>query len=269
VYASSEPDERRGVLESYQSTIWDELPNSLFTADTLANFEAITANYHTKHQAVSADIKQRELERFVIELSWKSSRIEGNTYTLLDAERLLREGVPSSTNTEEETIMILNHKTAFDFVYKNRLFQGNTLTRAYVEEVHNLLMTGLLNDTGLRKFGVGITGSRYKPLDNQFLIKEALDDGIRAINKATSVYDKALLALLAISYMQPFVDGNKRTARLVANALLLSGDASPLSYRSVDEVTYRATLLTFYEQLSIVPMREIFIEQYHFATEQY
>ncbi len=267
-YASSEPDERRGVLELYQSSIWNELPDSLFAKEAIDRLEAETVSYHARHQAASADIRQRELERFVIELSWKSSRIEGNTYTLLDTERLLKEGVPSSTNTKEETIMILNHKTAFDFVY-NSPPQQETLTRAYVEEVHRLLMNGLLNDIGLRKFGVGITGSRYKPLDNQFLIEEALDDSIRTINKVTSVYDKALLALLSISYIQPFVDGNKRTARLVANALLLSYKAIPLSYRSVDEVMYRASLLTFYEQLSLVPVRDIFIDQYHFAAQQY
>jgi Fic family protein len=130
-------------------------------------------------------------------------------------------------------------------------------------------MTGLIADIGLRKSAVGITGSTYRPLDNQFQIAEELENCITCINKYANGFDKALTALIGISYIQPFVDGNKRTARLITNALLLTHKLAPLSYRNVDEVLYRASLLAFYEQLSILPMKQIFIEQYAFATEHY
>lgn len=267
-YNEIDPDKRAGVLPDYQFSLWQEWPDTLFNRDERTKLAAHTVSYQTKVAAQSADIRQRELERFVIELSWKSSRIEGNTYTLLDTELLLREGIASKSNTKEETQMILNHKTAFTFV-REEFTRGKALTRAHLEKIQSLLLFELLTDIGFRKSAVGITGSRYRPLSNQYQIIEATDLLIETINNRDSVFDKALTALLGISYLQPFVDGNKRTARLVANGLLLAGGAAPLSYRNVDESDYRASLLVFYEQLSVVPMKHIFIEQYAFAVLNY
>ncbi len=267
-YGAQEPDSRPGALTSYQFDVWNYWPKTLFSNNELTHLQFNTDSYQTRVATQSPDIRSRELERFIIELSWKSSKIEGNTYTLLDTELLLREGIPSKTNTPEETTMILNHKISFDFVLEQTT-KTSALTRSFVEKVHELLMTGLLNDIGLRKSAVGITGSTYRPLDNQFQIGEELESCITKINNCTGGFDKALTALVGISYIQPFVDGNKRTARLIANALLLTHKLAPLSYRNVDEVLYRASLLAFYEQLSVLPMKKIFIEQYVFASEHY
>ncbi len=267
-YGAEEPDRRVGTLSSYQFDVWDNWPVTFFSNNEITTLEFNTKAYQTRVSNQSPDIRSRELERFIIELSWKSSKIEGNTYTLLDTELLLREGIASKTNTAEETTMILNHKIAFDFVLAQTT-KSNILTRAFIEQVHTYLMTGLLADTGLRKSAVGITGSTYRPLDNQFQIGEELESCINKINNGVGGYDKALTALVGISYLQPFVDGNKRTARLIANALLLTHKLAPLSYRNVDEILYRASLLAFYEQLSVLPMKQIFIEQYIFATEHY
>jgi Fic family protein len=188
---------------------------------------------------------------------------------LLDTERLLKEGIPSLKNSKEETQMILNHKIAFDFVREHTPDAQMQVSRSYIEHVHGLLMKDLLTDSGLRRSTVGITGSTYRPLATVYQIEEALEALITKINVCESVFDKALVALIGISYIQPFVDGNKRTARLAANGILLAGMCAPLSYRNVDERQYRAALLTFYEQLSIVPMQNIFREQYLFAVENY
>lgn len=267
-YGAEEPDRRAGAVSSYQFDIWNNWPVTLFSNNEITTLEFNTKAYQTRVASQSPDIRSRELERFIIELSWKSSKIEGNTYTLLDTELLLREGIASKTNTAEETTMILNHRIAFDFVLAQTT-KSNVLTRAFIEQVHTFLMTGLLNDTGIRKTAVGITGSTYRPLDNQFQIGEELESCIKKINSCESGYNKALTALVGISYLQPFVDGNKRTARLITNALLLGCGLAPLSYRNVDEVIYRASLLAFYEQLSVLSMKQIFIEQYVFATEHY
>ena len=267
-YSAHEPDSRPGALTAYQFDVWDNWPRTLFSNNELVHLQFNTDSYQTRVATQSPDIRSRELERFIIELSWKSSKIEGNTYTLLDTELLLREGIPSKTNTPAETTMILNHKIAFDFVLEQTI-TTTPLTLSFVEKVHELLMTGLLNDIGLRKSAVGITGSTYRPLDNQFQIGEELKSCISKINNCFGGFDKALTALIGISYIQPFVDGNKRTARLIANALLLGHKLAPLSYRNVDEVLYRASLLSFYEQLSVLPMKKIFIEQYVFASEHY
>jgi len=130
-------------------------------------------------------------------------------------------------------------------------------------------MKDLIEEKGLRRSVVGITGSRYQPLDNQFQLREALEKLLQTINGSQDVWTQALTALIGMSYVQPFVDGNKRTARLIANGLLLSKNCSPLSYRDVNERTYRSSLLVFYEQLSVVPMKQLFIDQYNFSAEHY
>ena len=268
-YTTLPPEQRLGASVLYQPELLSQWSTRLFTPETYDTFLTQTTNYTNRITKQSTDIRKKELERFVIELSWKSSKIEGNTYTLLDTERLLLEGIASSSNTPEETTMILNHKVAFAFVQEYAHTTDVTLSVAFIEQVHRLLLDGLLTDIGLRKQAVGITGSTYRPLDNQFQIKEAFDTLVTTINHQATVYDQALTALLGISYLQPFVDGNKRTARLVANGILLAGGAAPLSYRNVDEVLYRASLLVFYEQGSVIPMRDLFIEQYIFAAEHY
>ena len=122
---------------------------------------------------------------------------------------------------------------------------------------------------GVRKGLVGIIGSKYKPLDNKYQIHEALLSLMNAVNSMKDPYSKALTILVGISYIQPFEDGNKRTARLLCNAILLSENCAPLSYRSVSEKDYRESILVFYEKNSLVPMKKIFIEQYIFSTENY
>ncbi|MEN9524156.1 MAG: hypothetical protein RL536_225 [Candidatus Parcubacteria bacterium] len=122
---------------------------------------------------------------------------------------------------------------------------------------------------GLREKAVGVTGSIYRPLDNIHQISEALQKLTEAVNRASSPYTKALIALLGLSYIQPFEDGNKRTSRLLCNAILLAHECSPLSYRSVDENSYRGSILVFYELNSIVPFKKIFLEQYVFSAKNY
>jgi Fic family protein len=162
--------------------------------------------------------------------------------------------------------MILNHKETFAFTLRER---AHTLTPSYVEEVHKLLVRDLEIAHELRRGEVGITGTSYRPLGITHQLREELARLCEQVNKAADPYSKTLLALVGISYLQPFADGNKRTARLVANALLIADDHAPLSYRTTDEVLYKESMLTFYEQLSLVPMKRIFTEQYLFACEQY
>ena len=116
---------------------------------------------------------------------------------------------------------------------------------------------------------MGIVGSKYRPLDNVYQIQDAVEALAVAIKKTRSPYAKALLAVLGISYIQPFEDGNKRTGRLMANALLLAHKLAPLSYRNVDEADYRAAMIVFYELNSIIPFKKIFINQYEFAAGNY
>jgi len=254
---------------SFNQKLFPEFPSNVFSEKELYDLDEATKNYQVKLKTQTENIKAKELERFVIELSWKSSKIEGNTYTLLDTEKLLREGTPANGKTTAETTMILNHKTAFDFVLENKTLVKTKNLLPFLEELHRLLTDNLLIDQGIRKALVGITGTNYLPLGISFKIEEALTELFLSLERSESFYQKALLALAGTSYIQPFVDGNKRTARLFANAFLLAENLAPLSYRNVDEKDYREAILVFYEQNSIIPLKKIFVEQYLFSAEFY
>lgn len=250
---------------------FDLFPNvpALFSDEERSVLDKLTTTYLQASQDLSKVLHKKELERFVIELSWKSSVIEGNTYTLVDTAVLIEQGVLSDKYQPQETEMILNHKKAFEYVLesKERLKQGVSIS--YIEDLHRVLVTGLGVKPGLRPVGVRIAGSNYLPLDNIYQIQDALNQLIEAVNRQTDGYTKALLMLVGISYIQPFEDGNKRTARLMANALLIAHDLSPLSYRDVDVARYRESMLLWYEQNVITAMKEIFTEQYEFAATHY
>lgn len=144
-----------------------------------------------------------------------------------------------------------------NFVRENSA-QFKTITKKNLEELHAILVKDL-----------SVVGSAYRPLDNIYQIAEAVEALGRAISKISAPCAKALIVLLGISYVQPFEDGNKRTARLAANAVLLAYGLAPLSYRSVEEDDYREAMLVFYELNSIMPFQKIFIDQYKFATQNY
>jgi Fic family protein/predicted transcriptional regulator len=267
VYIAVDPDKRYG-LKSYNFELLSFLPVEVFIDNELKTLNEATAEYKKKTKDLPPIIHKKELERLVIELSWKSSRIEGNTYTLLDTEKLILENKPALGKTKEETRMILNHKEAFTFAYQNRnLFKK--LTKANLDQMHALVVRDLKVGRGLRKHPVGVSGSIYRPLDNIYQITEAVEELCRAVSKMKSPYAKSMTALLGISYIQPFEDGNKRTSRLMADALLLAQGLAPLSYRSIEENEYREAVLTFYELNSLVPFKKIFIEQYEFAAQNY
>lgn len=266
-YVAMEPDKRFGISR-FNFNLLPALPPDIFTDDELKMLNDSTKQYKKRTGDLPLAIQKKELERMVIELSWKSSKIEGNTYTLLDTEKLILENKEAPGHSRKEAQMILNHKDAFNYIRQNSA-QFKTFTRKNMEELHAILVKNLSVGLGLRTKPVGVTGSKYLPLDNIHQITEAVEKFAAAVSRMSTPYAKALVALLGIGYIQPFEDGNKRTSRLMANALLLSHSLAPLSYRSVDENEYREAMLVFYELNSIVPLKKIFIGQYEFAARNY
>ena len=164
--------------------------------------------------------------------------------------------------------MLLNHKEAIDFIVENPNYV-TPLTISRIEDIHSLLIKDLVVDRNIRKRRVGISGTNYKPLDNEYQIREALTDLCELVNNRDNVFEKALLVLLLISYIQPFGDGNKRTARIVSNAILMNNNYCPISFRTIDSVEYKKAMLLFYEQNNLAAFKKIFISQFEFAVKTY
>lgn len=136
-------------------------------------------------------------------------------------------------------------------------------------ELHGLLTEKLPIASGIHSGMVGIVGTSYRPPDNQFQIREAMEQLTALLERTPCTLERALLAVLLISYIQPFEDGNKRTSRILGNAILLADDFCPLSYRSVDEMEYKKTIVLFYEQNNICYFKQLFLEQFRMAVDRY
>ena len=268
-YFALEVDERQ-VQRSYNFELINGLlaETRLFSDKEQSHLDALQDEFRQHVSELTDNEYRKEMERLGIDLSWKSSQIEGNTYTLLETERLLRESKTAEGKTREEAVMLLNHKDALSFVLDNPDYLKE-LTVSHIEDIHQLLTKELSIDKGLRRHRVGITGTNYHPLDNEFQIREAMRDACELINSKSNIFEKALLTLILLSYIQPFSDGNKRTARITSNAILIANDYCPLSFRSIDSIDYKKAMLIFYEQNNLCAFKQIFMEQFEFAVKEY
>lgn len=268
-YFAQDIDERKVQTSFNFELIREQLPKvTLFTDEEKSHLRELQDVFRQHVEEMTQNEYNKEMERLGIDLSWKSSQIEGNTYSLLETERLLRESKTADGKTQEEATMLLNHKYALRFILDNPDYLQE-LTLSHIEDIHSLLTQGLSVDKGIRHRRVGVTGTNYRPLDNEFQIREAMHDTCGLINSKDDVFEKALLALVLLSYIQAFSDGNKRTARITSNALLIANGYCPLSFRSVDSIDYKKAMLIFYEQNNLYAFKQIFIEQFEFAVREY
>lgn len=240
----------------------------LFTPEEKTLLEELRREYQANISDYPKGLYQKELVRLTIELSWKSSQIEGNTYSLLETEQLFLKKEEAEGKPKEDALMLLNHKDALNYLLEHQDI-AKEITPKLLEEIHTLLIKGLNVGRNIRTRTVGITGTAYKPLDNEYQIKEALEGMCAVINAKDNGFEKAMLAVAMISYIQPFEDGNKRTGRMIGNALLIAHGACPLSYRSVDSLDYKKAMLLFYEQNNLAAFKKIFIEQIEFSVKNY
>ena len=268
-YFDKDIDERE-VQESFNfDLIRDILPKvEIFTKEELEVLNDAQMEFEKNTEGMTELEYRKEMERLGVDLSWKSSQIEGNTYSLLETERLLKDKQTTSGKTKEEAIMLLNHKDALDFVLDIPDYLKE-LSVHRIEDIHSILTKELEVDRNIRHRRVGITGTNYRPLDNEFQIREALEDTCTLVNGKDNVFEKALLTLVLLSYIQAFVDGNKRTARITSNAVLIANGYCPISFRTVDSIDYKKAMLMFYEQNNIAAFKKIFIEQFLFAVKTY
>ena len=184
-YFGKEIDERQ-IHESYNFDLIEKTLSgvALFTRSEITYLDARQKVFAENLSKLSAAQYRKEMERLGVDLSWKSSQIEGNTYSLLETERLLLEKETAAGKSKDEAVMLLNHKDALDFILDNPDYLSE-LTVAKIETIHSILVKELAVDRNIRTRRVGITGTNYRPLDNEFQIREALEQTCRLINDKT------------------------------------------------------------------------------------
>jgi len=258
--------EKRNAKISFNNEVCKHLSN-LYSKQEIELWEKGKNKFREAREKLDPSIYKRELERFVIELSWKSSQIEGNTYSLIETETLIKQNIRAQGHPEDEARMILNHKDAFNSILKNR----NSFKRldfSDVVQLHNILTKGLVA-SGIRSQKVMITGTSYEPPSDKHELENALRNLIKHINSVEYPPEKALILAAMIAYIQPFADGNKRTARMLSNAVLIAGNYPPLSYRNIDVNEYRSAMIVFYETNNLFNFKRIFMDQLKFAVNNY
>lgn len=214
---------------------------------------------------------RRLLERLLIDLSWASSRLEGNTYDILETERLIRFGEEASGKNRKETVMILNHKEAIQHLIEH--LEDIAISRSEALNIHAFLADGLLVDPmmggRLRRAPVGIAVSSYRPLDNPFVIEEEFDILLHKAAAIADPFEQSFFVLVHIPYLQAFHDVNKRTSRIVANIPLLKAGLAPMSFLAMDDRAYVDGMLGVYELNNVSLLREAYIDAYLASAENY
>ena len=244
-------DDRPETHYNFALLDWlEQTDNQLFERLLSGNSE-----YHSP--ATTPKLSMKELEYLTVELSWKSSALEGNTYTLLDTQLLLTEGVRPKNRTEFETQMILNHKEAIAFIVENGNLFSDMLSFSTIEELHHIIGKNLGIESGVRKKIIRISASNYVPLTAPQQLRESIDRSLAIISHTTNPYVRSLLAFGLIPYIQAFEDGNKRTGRMLANALLIHSIGRGFSLRGTNARSLALAYLAFYEFNSLIPLGNI------------
>ena len=254
----------RNFLDAYR-------PNESFyllpeTRERLANLGRSTGEPRP-----AGTYARKILDRLLIDLSWNSSRLEGNTYSLLETERLLQFGEAAEGKDAQEAQMILNHKRAIELLVEQAGEIG--FNRYSILSLHALLSDNLLADPQacgrLRQRPVGIGGTVYHPLEIPQLIEECFQQILDTASAIRDPFEQAFFPMVHLPYLQPFEDVNKRVSRLAANIPLIRQNLCPLSFVEVRERVYVDGILGVYELNRVELLRDAFIWAYERSCARY
>lgn len=256
---------QRSFLDSYHPNETYYLPEvirrRLFDIGSQTGMAAEPAGTYARHIC----------QRLLIDLSWNSSRLEGNTYSLLETEHLFQAGRSGDVQLSNEAVMILNHKAAIEFLLESTTETG--FDRRTILNLHALLTADLLRDPSaegaLRTDPVGIGRSSYLPPAIPGLIETLFDTILAKAGEIHDPFEQAFFAMVHLPYLQPFIDGNKRVSRLAANLPLFQRNLAPLSFVDVSEGDYTDGMLAIYELNDIQILREVFIQAYERSAQRY
>lgn len=255
---------KREFLDSYQ-------PNKTFYLSREDRDELYQIGRSKMVGEYAATHAKQVLERLLIDLTWNSSRLERNTYSLLETRRLINLGEEAEGKHWREARMILNHKEAIGFLIENKDEIG--WNRYTILNLHYLLSKQLLEDSDaegrLRHLGVGISGSAYEPIGVPQIVEECFDQILAKAAAIIDPFEQAFFILAQLPYLQPFLDVNKRVSRLAVNIPLIKSNLSPLSFDRVRRESYTEALLGVYELNRTELLRDLFIWAYKRSAARY
>ena len=211
------------------------------------------------------------LNRLLIDLSWASSHLEGNTYSRLDTRELIEHGRAAHGKAAVETQMILNHKAAIELLVDNIDEVG--FNRYTVLNLHSALAENLLPNAAdegrVRRHPVDIVSSVYRPLSVPPQIETLLDQMLHKASLIEDPFEQSFFAMVHLPYLQPFADINKRTSRLLANLPLFRANLCPLTFLDVPEAAYSRAMLGVYELTRVELLRDLVAWAYERSTQEY
>ncbi len=224
----------------------------------------------SRDQQPAGTYAREVLEQLLIDLAWSSSRLEGNNKSLLDTKELFELG-EQAVPLDEDTLMLLNHKNAIEFMVDAVPTEG--ITVPVIVDMQAKLMKDLLKDArdigSIRRRVVNIDGSVYSPTNIPALLEETLKSIIDKVRHIRNPVEAAFFLWVNLAYLQPFADGNKRTSRLSANMPLMLYNCAPLSFLDVERPDYATAMLGVYEQRNVAAAVELFEFIYRRSIQKY
>ncbi|MDQ2993853.1 MAG: Fic family protein [Pseudomonadota bacterium] len=208
--------------------------------------------------------------RLLIDLTYNSSRLEGNTYSLLETQRLVLDGAPADGKLDLEKVMILNHKEAIRHMIDDAAKLEINLNE--ICTIHYLLADGLVERKyagKIRDHGVRVVGSTYFPYEDHFRLEQQLSKLCALAAAIIDPFEQSFFLLIHVAYLQAFIDVNKRTARISANIPLIKNNFAPLSFADIEMDDYNSAMICIYEQNQILPLAELYYYSYLRSCQQY
>ena len=269
--AVREPIQRRRPV-GYERAFLDAYrPNETFYLPAATRQHLLDLGRSPGGEQLAAGTYVRQIfNRLMIDLSWNSSRLEGNTYSLLETERLLELGEAVEGKDAKEAQMILNHKAAIELLVDQAAETG--FNRYTILNLHALLSDNLLDAQAsgrLRGVAVGVAGTVYHPLAVPQLIEECFQQFLDSATAIDDPFEQAFFAMVQLPYLQPFEDVNKRVSRLAANLPLIRRNLCPLSFVDVPERAYVDGILGVYELNRVELLRDVFVWAYERSCARY
>jgi Fic family protein/DNA-binding transcriptional ArsR family regulator len=209
-------------------------------------------------------------DRLLIDFSFNSSRLEGNTYSLADTERLVLQGAAAPGKLDAERIMILNHKEAIAYLVRN--VEALEVEEATIRTLHYLLADSLVSPDlagQIRDESIRVSGTTYSPLEGRERLTRLLHLLLEKARAIADPFEQSLFLLVHISYLQAFIDVNKRTARLASIIPLIKGDYVPQSFVEMDSNSYLKATIAVYEFNEVEPLADIYVFSYQRSCQRY